>query len=107
MVEAFVPDPADFDRNERQVQVWSVTETSVTVRLHQYDRPAQTFIRQTITFTNGDVQLKPFGMHYLWPEQIDELATAAGLRLETRYASWDREPFGPGSRSHISTYRKP
>jgi hypothetical protein len=53
------------------------------------------------------VQLKPFGMHYRWPEQIDELASAAALHLEQRYASWDRQPFGPASKSHISVYRKP
>jgi SAM-dependent methyltransferase len=107
VVEAFVPDPADFDRDEQQVQVRSVTEDSVTLRLHQYDRAAQTFVRQTIIFSNGNVQLKPFGMHYRWPEQIDELATAAGLHLDARYATWQREPFGPDSRNHISVYRKP
>jgi SAM-dependent methyltransferase len=107
VVEAFVPHPADFDRDEQQVQVWSVTEDAVTIRLHQYDRVAQTFVRQTITFSDGDVRLQPFGMHYRWPEQIDELAAAAGLRLAARYANWEREPFGPDSRSHISVYRKP
>jgi len=107
VIEAFVPDPADFDRDEQQIQVRSVTEDSVTVRLHQYDRAGQTFVRQTITFTNGDVQLKPFAMHYRWPEQIDELAAAVGLHLEHRYATWQREPFGPDSRDHISVYRKP
>ena len=107
VVEAFVPDPAEFDRNEQQVQVWSVTETSVTVRVHRYDRAAQTFLRQTITFGDGDVRLKPFGMHYRWPEQIDELAEAAGLQLESRYAGWHREPFRPDSTDHVSVYRKP
>jgi SAM-dependent methyltransferase len=107
VIEAFVPDPADFDRDEQQVQVRSVTEQAVTVRMHQYDRAAQTFIRQTITFTDGGVQLKPFGMHYRWPEQIDELATAAGLHLEARYATWQRAPFTPTSTDHISVYRKP
>ena len=106
VVEAFVPDPADFDREE-QIQVRSVTETSVTIRVHRYDRAAQTFLRQSITFENGDVQLKPFGMHYRWPEQIDELATAAGLYLESRYADWHREPFRADSKDHISVYRKP
>ncbi|GAA4261906.1 class I SAM-dependent methyltransferase [Dactylosporangium darangshiense] len=106
VIEAFVPDPADFDRDEQQVQVRSVTDDAVTIRLHQYDRAAQTFVRQTVTFTDGGVRLKPFGMHYRWPEQIDELAAAAGLRLEARYANWRREPFGPTSRDHISVYRK-
>lgn len=107
VVEAFVPDPAGFDRNEREVQVRSVTDTAVTVRVHQYDRAAQTFVRQTITVTDGGVRLQPFGMHYRWPEQIDELAATAGLHLEARYAGWDGAPFGPDSPSHVSVYRKP
>jgi SAM-dependent methyltransferase len=107
VIEAFVPDPADMDRDEQQVQVRSVTDDSVVVRLHRYDRAAQTFVRQTITFTDGGVRLQPFGMHYRWPEQIDELAAGAGLYLEARYATWQREPFGPRSRNHISVYRKP
>ncbi|BCJ46655.1 methyltransferase [Actinoplanes ianthinogenes] len=106
VVEAFVPDPAAFDRDEQQVQVQSVTEEAVTVRLHQYDRAAQTFVRQTLTFTDGGVRLRPFGMRYQWPEQIDAMATAAGLVLEDRFATWDRAPFGPGSTDHISVYRK-
>jgi hypothetical protein len=107
VIEAFVPDPAAFDRDEQQVQVRSVTETSVSVRLHRYDRAAQSFLRQTITFTDGGVELEPFGMHYRWPEQIDELAAGAGLTLEARYATWAGEAFGPDSTDHISVYRKP
>lgn len=107
VVEAFVPDPAGFDRDEREVQVRSVTDRSVTIRLHQYDRAAQTFVRQSVTFTDGGVQLRPFGMHYRWPEQIDELAGTAGLHLEARYADWDGRPFGPDSTDHISVYRIP
>ena len=107
VIEAFVPDPAGMDRQEQQVQVRSVTGAEVTIRLHQYDRAAQTFVRQTVTFTDGGVRLQPFGMHYRWPEQLDELAAAAGLRLEARYAGWDRSPFGPASPSHVSGYRAP
>ncbi|UQU63125.1 class I SAM-dependent methyltransferase [Couchioplanes caeruleus] len=107
VIEAFVPDPATFDRDEQQVQVWSVTETSVSVRMHRYDREAQSFLRQTVTFSDGGVRLEPFGMHYRWPEQIDELAARAGLTLEARYATWDGDPFGPDSTDHVSVYRKP
>ncbi|GLY23192.1 class I SAM-dependent methyltransferase [Micromonospora sp. NBRC 101691] len=106
VIEAFVPDPADFDRDE-QVQMREVTEDSATIRLHQYDRAAQTFVRQTIRFDGTGVHLHPFAMRYLWPQQIDALAEQAGLRLAERYAGWDRTPFGPDSRSHISVYRKP
>ena len=106
VIEAFVPDPADFDRDE-QLQVRSVTEDEVTMRIHRYDRAAQTFLRQTLSFRDGSVRLEPFAMRYLWPEQIDELAERAGLRLAERYADWEREPFTATSRTHISVYRRP
>ncbi|MEU7610629.1 class I SAM-dependent methyltransferase [Micromonospora sp. NPDC049204] len=104
VIETFVPDPRDFDRHE-QVQVWGVTEDSATIRLHRYDRPAQSFIRQTITFDADGVHLKPFAMRYAWPHQIDEMAQQAGLRLTERYADWHRQPFTADSPSHISVYR--
>jgi SAM-dependent methyltransferase len=104
VVEAFVPDPADFDRDER-LQVRDVTEDSVTLRVHRYDRPAQRFVRQTVTIDARGVHPRPFAMRYLWPEQIDELATRAGLTLADRYEDWDRTPFTAGSRTHVSVYR--
>ncbi len=106
VIEAFVPNEADFDRDE-QVQMRAVTEDSVTLRVHQYDRPAQTFIRQTITFDAAGVHLAPFAMHYLWPEQIDELAVRAGLHLAERFADFERRPFDAASKTHISVYRAP
>ena len=106
VIEAYVPGTDESDE-ERHVEVRSVTEDSVELRLHSYDYRAQTFIRQTIVITDGSVQLKPFSLHYRWPEQIDALAAQAGLQLENRYANWQREPFGPASTDHISVYRKP
>jgi SAM-dependent methyltransferase len=104
VLEAFVPDPADFDRDE-QVQVRAVTEDSVTIRVHRYDRGAQQFIRQTVTFDNDGVHLKPFAMRYCWPDQMDVMAEQAGLRLAERYADWHRRPFDADSKDHISVYR--
>ncbi|WP_406078341.1 class I SAM-dependent methyltransferase [Micromonospora sp. NBC_00858] len=104
VVEAFVPDPRSFDSDE-QLQVRAVTEDSATIRLHRYDRPAQRFIRQTITFDGDGVHLKPFAMRYAWPHQIDAMAQQAGLRLTERYADWHRRPFDADSTAHISVYR--
>lgn len=105
VIEAFVPNEADFDRDEL-LQVRSVTEDRVTLRVHGYDRVAQTFVRQTISLSNEGVRLKPFGMRYLWPEQIDDLAERAGLRLEARYADWHGRRFDETSTDHISVYRR-
>jgi SAM-dependent methyltransferase len=106
VIETYVPDPADFDRLE-QIEVRAVTEDSVTLRLHRFDRDNQRFIRQTIILDNHGVRLKPFAMRYSWPDQIDDMARHAGLRLTERYADWHRQPFGSDSRSHISVYRRP
>lgn len=106
VIEAYVPQPDEFDRDERRVEVRSVTEDEVELRLLRYDRAAQTFLRQTVILTNDGVQLKPFSLHYRWPKQIDELANQAGLHLEARYASWRRDPFRPDTTDHISVYRK-
>jgi SAM-dependent methyltransferase len=103
VIEAYVPDPADFDRDE-QLRMRKVTEDSATFRVHQYDRVAQTFIRQTITFDRDGVHLSPFGMRYMWPEQIDEMAAQAGFRLSARHADWLRTPFTPASSDHVSVY---
>ncbi|MEN3361870.1 MAG: hypothetical protein V7637_5852, partial [Mycobacteriales bacterium] len=106
VIETYVPDPADVDRLE-QVQVRAVTEDSVTLRVHRFDRDAQRFIRQTIILDGQGVRLKPFAMRYCWPDQIDDMAQRAGLQLTERYADWHRQPFDSSSPSHISVYRRP
>jgi SAM-dependent methyltransferase len=104
VIETFVPDPADFDRDE-QVQMRDVTEDSATIRVHRYNRVTQQFIRQTIRFDSEGVHLKPFAMRYSWPHQIDEMAADAGLRLTERYADWHGAPFDATSTDHVSVYR--
>jgi len=105
VIETFVPDPAGLGRDEG-VEVRDVTEDSATIRLHRYDPATQVVVRQNIRFDAGGVHLGPFAMRYCWPEQIDEMAAAAGLRLTERYADWDRRPFDSGSTSHVSVYRR-
>jgi hypothetical protein len=39
------------------------------------------------------------------PSELDLMAAQAGLRLEERYADWDRRPFGSDSAGHVSVYR--
>jgi SAM-dependent methyltransferase len=107
VIEAFVPNLADFERDEQYPQVRAVTEDAAVFRLHRYDRAAQTFVRQRVDVSSEGLRLQPFGMRYLWPEQIDKLAEQAGLRLAARYADWHRRPFDGASTDHVSVYRAP
>jgi hypothetical protein len=43
---------------------------------------------------------------YIWPAELDLMARLAGLRLEHRWADWDRSPFTASSARHVSVYAK-
>ncbi|HZE31129.1 MAG TPA: class I SAM-dependent methyltransferase [Actinoallomurus sp.] len=43
---------------------------------------------------------------YVWPSELDLMAKIAGFRLRERWAGWDRAPFTPDSRSHVTVFEK-
>ena len=49
----------------------------------------------------------PGSFRFTWPAELDLMARIAGLRLEARYADWDRSPFTDESTKHVSVWRKP
>lgn len=54
---------------------------------------------------DGRNVLRPFRIRYSSPTEIDAMAAAADLRLESRYSGWDESPFTDDSNRHISVYR--
>ncbi|WP_329253253.1 class I SAM-dependent methyltransferase [Streptomyces sp. NBC_01478] len=104
VIEAYVPDPAFFDRGQR-VHALSVTEDSATIEVYRFDPAAQRFHSQKITFDADGVHLRPHAERYCPPAELDLMADRAGLRLERRIADWSGEPFGPDSTGHVSVYR--
>jgi SAM-dependent methyltransferase len=55
---------------------------------------------------DGKVEASPTEMRYAWPAELDLMARLAGMRLEHRWAGWDKEPFTALSPSHVSVYEK-
>ena len=43
---------------------------------------------------------------YVWPSELDLMARLAGMRLEHRWADWDRTPFTSESTSQVAVYEK-
>lgn len=43
---------------------------------------------------------------YVWPSELDLMATIAGLRLRDRWADWHRTPFTADSVSQVVTFEK-
>ena len=57
-----------------------------------------------VELTEGGVRLRPWLVRPLPPGELDELAAAAGLRLEARWADWHRRPWTPDDPVHVSVY---
>ena len=72
-----------------------------------YDVVTQRLGGQHYYFTaDGQVEASPTEMRYAWPAELDLMARLAGMRLERRWAGWNRAPFTALSPSHVSVYLK-
>ena len=103
VLEAFVPDLGRFDRRQRiSANSIELDRVAIEVSLHRPDQ--QRIDSQLIHFTEEGVKLLPVAIRYAWPSEIDLMARLAGLRLESRFGGWERQPFTSESVSHISIY---
>lgn len=54
-----------------------------------------------VTYTRRSIPFRK-----VWPSELDLMARIAGMRLESRWADWDRSPFTNASPKHVSVWRK-
>jgi SAM-dependent methyltransferase len=105
VVEAFVPDLARFDREQRvnatRVEVdWLLLDATVHRRHEQRIDSMQVQIRE------DGIQLNPVRGRYAFPSELDLMASLAGLRLEARWGGWDRRRYSADSTQHVSVYAR-
>jgi SAM-dependent methyltransferase len=74
---------------------------------YEYDVVTQRLSGRHFNLVAGRIEPSPIEMRYAWPAELDLMARIAGMRLETRWGSWRREPFTATSPSHVSVYLKP
>jgi hypothetical protein len=101
VLECYVPDLAAYDA---PIETGAVTETSVLLSITQHDRAAQRIQMQHITIAEDGIRMLPVAHRYSWPSELDLMARLAGLRLRERHSDWQRRPYGPESKTHISVY---
>jgi SAM-dependent methyltransferase len=106
VIEAFFPDPARFDRNQR-IQVDKVLRDEVHIEATRNDPVSQTSETQHVVIGPDGIKFYPAFLRYSWPSELDLMARLAGLRLKQRWANWQRAPFDSSSKFHISIYEKP
>lgn len=104
VVEAFVPDPNRPAGSTVGVRSLHADRVVLSVDVHRPEE--QTAEGHFVEISEaGGVRLRPWSIRYATPAQLDEMATAAGLRLAERWADWAGTPFDERSERHISVYR--
>ena len=103
VIEAFVP-PDDGPAAEGAVTPRRIAVDEVVLSVSQHDRDRQTITGQHVHLTEQGTTLRPWHLRYATPEQLDTMASAAGLSLRWRHAGWAHEPFGPAASVHVSGY---
>jgi SAM-dependent methyltransferase len=58
------------------------------------------------TLLDGQWHRSSAPYRYVWPSELDLMGRLAGLRLEHRWAGWDRSPFTAASTSQVAVYQK-
>ncbi len=104
VIEAFVPDPARFDRGQR-VHVRDVMDDEVRLDVAEHDPTTQTVRSALVRLRETGTRILPINLRYAWPAELDLMARLAGLRLVARWGGWRRQTFTASSTSHVSVYR--
>jgi SAM-dependent methyltransferase len=106
-IEAFVP-AGDVPDGPGPVSTQTVTLDRVVLAVADHDAAEQLITGQHIELRDGQApRLRPWRLRYLHPGQLDDLAEAAGLRREYRWADWSGRPFRDDSEAHVTIYRRP
>jgi SAM-dependent methyltransferase len=77
------------------------------VGFEEYDLAAQVAVSHHHWVIDGELQTFSSPHRYLWPSELDLMASLAGLTLHARWSDWRRAPFTSDSQDHISVWTKP
>ena len=70
-----------------------------------YDAQEQRLDTTQVRITEQGIRLSHAQLRYAFPPELDLMAQLAGLSLEARYATFDRQPFTDASAYAVSVYR--
>ena len=103
LIEAFVPDLTRFEDGQA-VRLVHLSDDSVRLDVAQLDPTAQQISSQHVVLTEEGPQLYPVKLRYAWPAELNLMAKLAGLTLQHRWGSWQKDPFTDQSGKHVSVY---
>ncbi len=78
------------------------------IAVDTYDMLRQAVVSHHFWFDeHGQTRLFRTPQRYIWPAELDLMASLAGFELESRHADWSGSEFNAESKSHVSVYRLP
>jgi len=103
VIEAFLPDLTRFT-GRQTVRAIDIENDEVRLDASRIDPVSQVITSQHIVLTEQGVRLYPVKLRYVWPAEMDLMASAAGMRLKHRWGNWQGAAFSAESGKHISVY---
>ena len=103
VIEAFVPDMTRFT-DRQTIRVIDMDEHGVRLEVSQLELVNQRITGQQVFLTEDGARLFPVKIRFAYPSELDLMATLAGLKLQHRWGSWDRDQLTDDSNRHISVY---
>ena len=106
LLHAFVPDTSRIERGQ-DITVKNAGLEMVRLDASVFDALTQRTDTTQIRITESGIRLVHARIRFAYPPELDLMARLAGLELESRWASFTRDPFSADSAFHVSVYRKP
>lgn len=107
-IEACAPDPTRYDADGRRIEKRPAPHGSDHTVTSYHDHAARRVkIVHTLTDPDGRSEDYAVTLHYATPDELDEMARAAGFAPVARWNDWTRSPAHNASRDPISMYELP
>ncbi|MCU1386957.1 MAG: putative methyltransferase [Ilumatobacteraceae bacterium] len=103
VIEAAVPD--ETATTGSHVEVRTIAADRVVLSIARYDAGSALAEGQFVEFTEaGGIRLRPWSVRYAAPDELDQMAAAAGLVLRDRWEEFGGHPYTVDSLRHVSVY---
>jgi SAM-dependent methyltransferase len=72
----------------------------------EYDVANQGLVSHHYRIHDDRMEVHSIPFRYVWPSELDLMASMAGMALRGRWSGWTREPFTSESLKHVSVWEK-
>lgn len=103
LIEAFIPDMSRYDDNQT-VRMVNITDDDLRFEVTQIDPLKQQVSSKLIHITGSGTRMYPVKLRYAWPAELDLMAKIAGLEIQHRWGSWQKNELTTKDEQHISVY---